>query len=265
MPGHASTAVELHTVVHGALDRPAVALLHPLGTDHRVWAPQLPALTDQLTVITPDLRGHGASPAPPGPYTIAELGTDLLASLDRLEVPRVHLVGTSLGAMVALWVAAHAPDRVDRLVACSGSAFLASEDAWRDRAQIVRSNGTMAIVDGAVHRWFGDGRQPDDAVLERLVARFVGTSDEGYASCCEALGAMDLRDDVTQIVAPTLVVVGARDQAIPPTHATELAERIGNVRLVAVADAGHLIGIDQPATLNALLREHLQLDDRPPA
>jgi 3-oxoadipate enol-lactonase len=251
------TAVPVHAEVHGPDDAPAVVLVHPLGTEARVWEPQVAWLADRFRVIVYDQRGHGASPAPTGPYTVADLAGDLLDLLDRLDVDRAHLVGSSLGAMACLWVAANAPDRVDRLVTCSASAFLDSSEAWTDRAQIVRSNGTVAIVDGAVHRWFGEGHLPEPETLDRLTAWFVGTSDEGYAACCEAIGAMDLRDEIPRITAPTLVVAGDRDLAIPITHARDLAERIPGARLAIVEEAGHLLSLEQPAELNRLLDEHL--------
>ncbi len=257
MPGAPEPVVAVHARVHGAADAPAVVLAHSLGTDHRVWAPQIELLAERFRVIAVDQRGHGESPAPAGPYAISDLGWDLVALLDRLEISRAHLVGTSLGAMAALWVAANEPARVDRLVACSASAHLDSADAWTDRAQIVRSNGTVAIVDGAVHRWFGGSQRPEDEVLDRLIARFVGTSDEGYAACCEALGSMDLREDVTRITAPTLVVAGERDLAIPTAHSEDLAARIPGAKLRMIPDAGHLLSLERPATLNTLLEEHL--------
>jgi 3-oxoadipate enol-lactonase len=254
----AQPTAPVHAEVHGPHDAPPVVLVHPLGTEARVWEPQVVGLSERFRVITYDQRGHGASAAPTGPYTIEDLAGDLLELLDRLGIGRAHLVGSSLGAMACLWVAANAPDRVDRLVACSASAFLDSSEAWTDRAQIVRSNGTVAIVDGAVHRWFGGGHLPDPETLDRLTAWFVGTSDEGYAACCEAIGAMDLRDEVPRITAPTLVVAGDRDLAIPITHARDLAERIPGARLAIVEEAGHLLSLEQPDQLNRLLDEHLR-------
>src|SRR5581483_9610897 len=103
-----------------------------------------------------DVRGHGASPVPPGPYSIAELGGDLLALLDHLAVERAALVGLSIGAMISIWAAAHAPERVERLVACCTTARFASEAAaaYRERAGRVRAVGMAPIADGVLERWF---------------------------------------------------------------------------------------------------------------
>lgn len=253
-----AAAVPVHHVEDGPADGPAVVLSHSLGTDLHVWRPQVEQLARSRRVVRYDHRGHGRSPVPPGPYTIADLGRDVLALLDRLEIERTSFVGTSMGGMVGLWLAANAPDRIDRLVVCCTSAALGNPDAWTDRAGIVRSNGAVAIADGTVHRWLSGTfavEHPD--VIDRLVARFVGTTDEGYAACCEAIGAMDLLDDLARITAPTLVVAGRDDVAIPLDHASTVADGIADADLAIVGDAGHLASLEQPETITELVERHL--------
>ncbi len=254
-----SGAVAVHHREDGRPDAPPVVLSHPLGTDLQVWRPHVERLARSFHVIRYDQRGHGASPSPRGPYSLADLGRDLLALLDRLELERVSYVGSSLGGMVGLWLAAHAPERIDRLVVVSASAWLGDPDVWTDRAAIVRANGTVSIAEGAVHRWVGP-RFADEHphLIDRLVARFVGTTDEGYAACCEALGSMDLREDLQRIVAPTLVLAGRDDAAIPLDHAEHLAANIANARLVVIDRAGHLAPIEQPDAFLGRVEGHLQ-------
>lgn len=248
----------VHHVEDGPRDAPAVVLSHPLGTDLHVWNPNVAPLAEHLRVIRYDHRGHGASPVSPGPYTLAELGGDVLDLLDRLGLERVSFAGTSLGGMVGLWLAANAPERIDSLVVCSGSAWLGDPEVWHDRAEIVRSNGTVAIADGTVHRWVSTQyarTYPD--VMDRLVARFVGTADEGYAACCEALGGMDLRDDLARITAPTLIVVGGADAAFPSTHAERLVAGIPAARMEVIEGAGHFVSLECHERVTALLEQHL--------
>src|SRR5689334_5888126 len=100
---------ELSYELIGPAGEPVVVLSCSLGTDRSMWDPQVPALAERFRVLRYDLRGHGASPVPTGPYSIADLGSDLVALLDRLELPRVNLCGVSIGGMLSLWTAAHHP------------------------------------------------------------------------------------------------------------------------------------------------------------
>ena len=100
------SAVEVHHVVTGPSDAPVVVLSNSLGSTHRMWDAQAESLAQRFRVVRYDTRGHGESPVPPGPYSIDDLADDVVALLDRLEVPRAHLVGLSLGGMTAMRVAA---------------------------------------------------------------------------------------------------------------------------------------------------------------
>jgi pimeloyl-ACP methyl ester carboxylesterase len=160
-------AVDVHHLADGPPGAPVVVLSHAIGTDLSIWQAQAGALARDWRVVRYDHRGHGASPVPPGPYAIAELGEDLLRLLDRVGAERASICGLSLGAMTALWVAAHAPDRVDRVVACSLICRPASPTAWAERAATVRRGGVAAIADMVVERWGYRDRRPDLAGVVR--------------------------------------------------------------------------------------------------
>jgi pimeloyl-ACP methyl ester carboxylesterase len=146
--------VALHHVVQGPARATPLVFSHSLGATLAMWDPQAAALAGVYRVVHYDLRGHGLSPVPPGPYQMADLGADLIALLDRLDIERAHLVGLSLGAMVSLWVAAYHGNRGNRLVVCSTSAALGPPQGWADRAAQVRAGGTAIIADEVVARWF---------------------------------------------------------------------------------------------------------------
>jgi 3-oxoadipate enol-lactonase len=131
----------LEYTVDGPADAPVLVLGNSLGTSVAMWRPQLAALTERYRVVRYDHRGHGRSPVPPGRYQLDELGGDLLALLDRLDLNRVHLGGLSLGGMVAMWVAAHAAERVDRLALLCTSARLGPPELWQQRARTVTEQG----------------------------------------------------------------------------------------------------------------------------
>ncbi|MDG4808807.1 3-oxoadipate enol-lactonase [Micromonospora sp. WMMD1120] len=247
----------LHTTVDGPSDAPVLLLGSSLGTAGAMWEPQVAALTERFRVIRYDHLGHGRSAVPPGPYTIGLLGRAVLRTLDHLDVPRAHYAGLSLGGMVGMWLAAHAPDRVRRLALLCTSASLGPSAQWRERAATVRSAGLPAIADTVVARWFTPGfaaARPD--VVATYRAMLTATSSAGYAACCEAIAGMDLRPDLGRIDAPTLVVAGADDPATPVTHAHEIVRRIPTARLTVVEAAAHLATVEQPERVCRLLQDH---------
>lgn len=249
---------QLHHRIDGPADAPVVVLIHLLGGSHAMWEPQLHALAPGHRVVRCDLRGHGASPVPDGSYEMADLGTDVLALLDHVGARRAHLVGISLGGMVAMWLAARHPERVDRLVVISTSAHLGPPERWRERAARVRADGVEAIADDVVSRWFTPGflaRQPAEVAAVRRM--LVATPAAGYAACCGAIERMDLTGDLPSIRAPTLAIAAADDASTPPEHLRRIAAAVPGARVVVLEDAAHLTTIERAGEVNALLLEHL--------
>ncbi|WP_309232279.1 alpha/beta fold hydrolase [Micromonospora tarensis] len=190
------------------------------------------------------------------------LGRAVLRTLDHLDVPWVHYAGLSLGGMVGMWLAAHAPERVRRLALLCTSASLGPAEQWRERAATVRAAGLSAIADPVVARWFTPAfavARPDVVAGHR--AMLTATPATGYAACCEAIAAMDLRPDLGRIGAPTLVVAGADDPATPVSHAREIVRRVPGARLAVVGAAAHLANVEQPERVCRLLRDHF--DEEP--
>jgi 3-oxoadipate enol-lactonase len=248
---------EVHHQLTGPAGAPVVALSCSLGTDMSMWDPQLPALSERFRVLRYDIRGHGSSPAPPGPYSISDLAGDLLALLDRLELERVHLCGVSIGGMTGMWLGAHAPGRISRLVLCCTSAFLDLETTYRERAVLARESGLEPLADATLERWFTPGfRRANPELMDRIRRSFVSARVEGYAGCCEALAEMDLRDDLAAIKAPTLVISGEHDPSTTPAHGRRIADGIASARFELAAGA-HLSSIEQPARVNELILSHL--------
>jgi 3-oxoadipate enol-lactonase len=187
-----------------------------------------------------------------------ELADDVLALLDRLELHRVHWCGLSLGAMVGMYLASEAPERIDRLALCCTSAHFPDPSVWQERIISVDAQGTAGIATAVVARWFTPGwaAEHPDAVAE-AEAMVASISDEGYSGCCAALAVWDHRDRLPAITAPTLVLAGADDPATPvEPHATTIAAGVPGSRL-EVVPGGHLATIESADAVNALLREHL--------
>lgn len=231
-----------------------------LGTNHHMWFPQVQELSKSYRTIAYDQLGHGKSPVPEGPYSIAQLGEAALDLLDHLNVERVSFVGLSIGGMVGQWLAANAPDRIERLVLLCTTAHFPSPDPWLERAARVRTDGGAGqIAADIVSRWL----TPDYAAahserVDALVTMVGDQNAEGYASCCEALATMDLRGALPKITAPTLVIGGAQDLAIPPENQEFLADNINNARLEILGPGAHVVSIERADDVNALIRTHLE-------
>jgi 3-oxoadipate enol-lactonase / 4-carboxymuconolactone decarboxylase len=244
--------------IDGPAGAPLVVLANSLGTTWAMWDPQLAALTARFRVLRYDQRGHGSSPSAPGPYTIEQLGGDVLQMLDASEAERASVCGLSLGGGIAMWLAAHAPRRIDRLVLCCTAPVLPPAEQWTQRAATVRLSGPGVLLEALMDRWFTPGfpeRRPDVA---RQVATMLGTADpEGYAGCCEAIAAMDEQADLASITAPTLIVAGAEDPVAPPAIAVAMLEQISGSSLVVLPRAAHLANMEQPERFTAAVVDHL--------
>jgi len=227
-----------------------LALLGGLGTTTTIWRAQLEAIPDALVF---DLPGHGAEPLPDGAVTVGGIGASLLERLPE----RFSFCGISLGGMVGLWIAAHAPERVERLaIACSGAKLGRRED-YEARAVLVRSEGVGVVVEGARDRWFTPTFW--EAPEARVVLDELATmSAEGYAACCEAVGTADLRSDLSRIAAPTLAIFGAEDTVTPPAVRDELMSGIRAARVMEIAGAAHLACVEQPEAFTAAVLDHLR-------
>ncbi|MCG8923070.1 3-oxoadipate enol-lactonase [Lentzea sp. CC55] len=250
--------VDVHHVVSGRRDGPVVVLSGSLGSALEMWEATVPALEEHFRVVRYDTRGHGRSPVVPGACTLDDLADDLVGLLDRLGVPKAHLVGLSLGGMTALRVAARDPERVDRLAVLCTSACLGPASTWTDRAALVRAEGTRAVAKSVVQRWFTPAYR-DRAPWEAMVA---ATPAEGYASCCEAIAGMDQREGLREVTAPTLAIAGADDPATPPDHLREIATSVRDGQLLVVPGAAHLANAEQPGAVTAALVGHLTEENR---
>jgi 3-oxoadipate enol-lactonase len=252
------SAYDVHHILEGPASASVVVLSNSLGATLRMWDAQAGELARTRRLLRYDTRGHGRSPVPPPPYTLADLGADVVALLDRHGIERASLCGVSLGGMVSMWLAAHVPERVDRLVLCSTSALLGPPEAWAERAALVRRDGMEAVADSVVERWFTPAfaaARPE--VVAGIRADLAASPPEGYAACCEVVGAMDLRADLSAIRAPTLVIAAADDPSTPPEHARAIAAGIPGARLVLLPEGRHLVNIEAPDAVTPLIREHL--------
>jgi 3-oxoadipate enol-lactonase len=249
--------IPFHTIT-GPEDAPVLVLSNSLGATLEMWDPQADTLAEHFRLVRYDTRGHGSSETPPGPYSIDDAGNDVIDLLDHLDVGRAHIAGLSLGGMTAMWLAIHAPERVDKLVLLCTSPQMGPAQTWADRAVTVREQGTEAIVDATLERWFTEGYRAQHD-LSAIREMFVDIDDEGYASCCSIIEQMDIVPNLDGIAASTLVIAGAQDPSTPPdTHAKRIVDGIPDARLEVLDPGAHLINVERADAVTALILEHLE-------
>jgi 3-oxoadipate enol-lactonase len=225
-----------------------VVMCSSLGAPAAMWDRQLSTLADRK-VLRVDHPGHGDAPVG-DVEDVADLARRVLEAAGG---ERFSFVGLSLGGAVGMRLALDAPERLERLVLASTSARFGEPAQWLERAATVRAYGLGAIVDAVLARWFTPSFDDVDSFREL----FLNTDPEGYARCCEALSRFDVREALSAVGVPTLVVAGADDPSTPPAEVEAVARGIPNARFEVIADAAHLVNVERADDFNRLLKEHL--------
>jgi 3-oxoadipate enol-lactonase/4-carboxymuconolactone decarboxylase len=240
--------------LQGNTGRPVLILSHSISTDHAMWDLQIEGLLPYFQILRYDTRGHGASEATAGEYSVEMLGKDILALADALQVSQFAFCGLSLGGAIGQWVAVHAPERVTHLVLANTSPQFVPRANWETRIGAVRKGGMPGVVDVAMQRFFSPdtlARQNPHVASIRSV--FLGTDPVGYLGCCAALRDMNHGDLIKQIKAPTLVISGNRDVATPWSgHGERLAQEIPGAKAIHLT-AAHLSNIERPHSFTTAL------------
>jgi 3-oxoadipate enol-lactonase len=244
--------------VDGDEARPVLLLSNSLSSDSTMWDDQLPRWTRRFRVVRYDQRGHGRTAAPPGSYTMDDLGRDALAVLDHLGIARAHFCGVSMGGMVGMWLLTHAPGRIDRAVLANTSAHMGPPDLWNARIELARDGGMEATVEATVKRWFPAAFHASaPATIDRIRAMIRRTSVAGYVGCCEAIRDMDQRESIRGIRRPTLVIIGANDPATTPEAGRAIHAAIPGAAM-HVLDAGHISNVEQPEAFTRAVEDFLE-------
>lgn len=251
---------QFRVTVDGDTAAPALILSNSLGTTLEMWDPQVAVFAKSHRLIRYDTRGHGGSPVTPGPYRVDELGEDVLAVLDALQLERAAFCGISMGGHTGLWLGIHAGTRLSAIAVCNSAAKIGSEQAWHERAAMVRGSGAagmQALADSAPGRWFTeDFIQAQSGVVQRAQQNLARINPEGYAACCEALATSDLRGDIVRIATPTLLVAGASDPVTTVMDAEDMKTAIAGA-VLATVPASHLSNLEAAVAFNKVLADFL--------
>jgi 3-oxoadipate enol-lactonase / 4-carboxymuconolactone decarboxylase len=244
--------------LEGNAGRPVLILSHSISTDHAMWDLQVEDLLPHFQILRYDTRGHGASNATAGEYSIEMLGKDILGLADALEILQFAFCGLSLGGAIGQWVAVQAPARVTHLVLANSSPQFIPRTNWETRIAAVVKGGMPAVVDVAMQRFFSpDMLAKQNPHVASIRSVFLGTDPVGYLGCCAALRDMNLVDLLKQIKTPTLVISGDRDVATPWSgHGERLAQEIPGAKSLHLP-AAHLSNIERPHSFTTALLEFL--------
>jgi 3-oxoadipate enol-lactonase len=251
-----------HHVLEGPAGAPVVTLAHPLGATLALWDAQVEALLPRYRVLRYDIRGHGASAAPPGPYTLEQMAGDLHVLLDRLGIGETAFVGLSMGGLIGMTAALAEPTRITRLVLCDTTARYgpAVEPMWHERMRVAAAEGmTEALIDGTMNIWFSAAfRVAHGDQVDRVRAMLRATDPRGYVAAIRAIGFVDLTERIRAIRCPTLVIVGEKDPGTPPAMAQVLQERIPGARLLILPGAMHCSAMESADEFNRALLDFLR-------
>ena len=223
-----SNGVALNFRTSGGKSAPPLILAHPLGGNLGVWDALAPALDEKFHVIRFDARGHGGSPRVPGPYALDDLGGDVLALMDDLEIARTRFIGLSMGGSIGQWLMIHAPSRLEKIVLANTATHFPDPAGWNGRIRSARENGMSLLAPAVAQRWLTPAFAAANPEIALNIVKMLGDCDpNAYAACCAALRDTDLRDAIRAAPpCPALVIVGEADPSTPPALGAALAESI---------------------------------------
>jgi 3-oxoadipate enol-lactonase len=245
--------------VKGSEDAPWLTLSHSMATDISMWEPQLAELSKHFRVLSYDTRGHGASEVPAGPYVMQDLVDDLIHLWDQLDIETSHIVGLSMGGMIGTGVALHAPERVNKLLACDcrldAPEFFVN--MWHTRMQAIADGGIEGVVEQTMNTWFTqDQLSQGGPLLKQVSNMIINTPAEGYLACAQALQGLDYKKSLPSLQVPTRFLVGDQDGP-HPEEMRKLAELTPGSELITLKNAAHLSSMEQPQAFTQAVLDYL--------
>ncbi len=257
MPILNSGEARIHYALEGQSGAPVLVFSNSLGANYSMWNPQAAEFRKKFRILRYDTRGHGQSSPTPGPYSIEQLAKDVIALLDSLDLGRVHFCGLSMGGMIGMWLAANAPQRLERLVLSNTGAKIGTVETWKARIEAVQKNGMASVAPAIIERWFTPAfRQKAPETMASILKMIEEANPDGYAACCAAIRDFDCREQLGNIRASTLVFAGAHDPATPPADGRFIAQKIPGTRYVEL-NAAHISNIEAQDQFNKELMAFL--------
>lgn len=226
-----------------------LVLIHGVGADREAWDQVIAHLKGRYRIVRPDLRGHGQSVKSPGPYSLEGFAKDCLRLMDHVGMDKAHLVGFSLGGLIAQQLAIQSPERFLSMTAISSIAGRTEEEQQRvlQRAKTLSEEGALTHLANAVERWFTDEfRAARPEVLEWRRKKSLQNDPVSYAAAYHVLASSDLADQLHKIELPVLAMTGECDIGSPPHMSKTIATRAQNGRLVIFPKLKHSVLLEAP-------------------
>jgi len=255
-----ANGIEVNYEIHGREGAPWLVLSHSLACSVRMWDPQIAALKDKFRILAYDTRGHGATEAPKGAYTLEMLADDLFFLLKELKIGTTHYCGLSMGGMIGQTFALKYPGVFKTLTLADTTSRYPQEAAplWAERIKTAEAKGMAPLAQPTLERWFTEAfRKSSPAVVDSVRKLILATPVAGYAGCCHAIPKINLTARLKEIKCPILVIVGADDPGTPPAMAREIHDNAPGSKLVVLPQAAHLANLEQPAGFTRALQEFL--------
>jgi 3-oxoadipate enol-lactonase len=247
---------EIHYELHGKQGSSWLILSHSLACSTRMWDPQVAALKDRYCILNYDMRGHGKSAAPAGPYTLDMLADDVLGLMKHLGIERAKYIGLSIGGMIGQHLALKEPKRFEKMVLADTGHAQTPETIkqWEERIRIAESQGMKPLVPGTMERWFTPAFR--DKPEARKIAEIVASTPvAGYVGCGQAIMKLNTTARLKDIKLPVLAITGESDGAAAGTK--YIGEHVPGAKFISIAQAAHIANIEQPEKFNQALREFL--------
>lgn len=253
--------MSIHYQLEGRTGAPVVVLSNSLGTSLAMWEPQMAGLLEHFRVLRYDAHGHGRT-LKNDKTTLPQLAEDVISVMDDAGVQQAHFCGISMGGLTGLWLARFAPERFLSVTIANSAAKIGEQSGWLSRARAVRGEGMSSVASGAASRWFTDGfAHGHKKQVDTLIAGLNQTDAEGYAACCEALAAADLRAEIDAITLPVLILAGRHDPVTTVADGEFMQAQIPDSRL-EILPASHLANIEAAPEFTAALVNFFQQQEQ---
>jgi 3-oxoadipate enol-lactonase len=249
-------ATELYYELHGSEGAPWLIFSHSLACTVRMWDPQIAAFKDRYRILAYDMRGHGQSAAPAGPYTLDMLADDVLALMKELRIQRARYVGLSIGGMIGQHLALKEPGRFERMVLADTGHTQTPETLkqWEERIRIAQAQGMKPLVAGTMERWFTPAFR-ESPQAKRIAELIAATPVAGYVGCAQAIMKLNTTARLKDIKLPVLAITGEADAAAAGTR--YIGEHLPGAKFVNIPQAAHIANIEQAEKFNQALRDFL--------
>jgi len=256
-----SNGTKLHVQIDGPEGAPWVVLIHSLGANAALFDGQAAALAQQYRVLRYDMRGHGKSAAPRGPYSMNVLTDDLFGLFSRFKIARTHVVGVSLGALTALAAAQRNAPQIASIVFCSARVDLSPKFVKMidDRNRVVRDQGMNSIAKLMAMRWLAPATFSGRPDVARKVEEMVRTTPvEGFVACAEAIKTHRVTERLTAVKVPSLFIAGDQDPSLSTEAMHRVQVTVPHSSFSVLIGASHLANLDQPHSFNVVLGNFLR-------